>query len=182
MNWEAIGVIAEVVGAVAVVISLGYLAIQVRSNTRALKASSSFDSTHSWAATNELLVNAIAGESDFQTSGNSRLVDTSAKFYNPKAKPGDMTDAEIVFMSMVHRVLFQKLEGQYYQFKHGYAEPQIWIARRDWARGILTLPMGREWWNEELKSSIYSPEFASIISNSPEAEVTVKLAGLRDSQ
>lgn len=93
-----------------------------------------------------------------------------------------MTDAEIVLMSMVHRVLFRKSEGQYYQFKHGYAEPQIWIARRDWARGILTLPMGHEWWNEELKSSIYSPEFASIISNSPEADVTVKFAGLRDSQ
>ncbi|MHC4783454.1 MAG: hypothetical protein ACYTE0_10485, partial [Planctomycetota bacterium] len=64
----------------------------------------------------------------------------------------------------------------------GYAEPQIWVARRDWARGILALPMGREWWNEEQKSSIYSSEFASIISNSLEADVTVKLAGLRDSQ
>jgi hypothetical protein len=182
MNWESIGVIAEVVGAIAVVISLGYLAIQVRSNTRALKASSSFDATHSWAATNELLVSAIAAESDFQTSGNSRLVDISAKFYNPETKPGDMTDTETVLMSMIHRVLFQKLEGQYYQFKHGYAEPQIWVARRDWARGILALPMGREWWNEEQKSSIYSSEFASIISNSLEADVTVKLAGLRDSQ
>lgn len=129
MNWEAIGVIAELVGAVAVVISLGYLAIQVRSNTRALKASSSFDSTHSWAATNELLVSAITGDSNFQTGGNSRLVDISAKFYNPETKPGDMTDTEIVLMSMVHRVLFQKLEGQFYQYKHGYAEPKIWIAR-----------------------------------------------------
>lgn len=181
MNWEEIGVIAEVVGAVAVVISLGYLAIQVRSNTRALKASSSFDSTHSWATTNEVLVSAIAGESDFQTNSNSRLVEISAKFYNPETKPGDMNDSESVLMSMIHRVLFQKLEGQYYQFKHGYAEQQIWIARRDWARGILALPMGREWWNEELKSSIYSQEFASIISNSPETDVTVKLAGLRDS-
>lgn len=182
MNWEAIGVIAEVVGAVAVVISLGYLAIQVRSNTRALKASSSFDTTHSWATTNEALVSAIAGESDFQTNGNSKLVEISAKFYNPETKPGEMNDTEIVLMSMIHRILFQKLEGQYYQFKHGYAEPQIWIARRDWARGILALPMGREWWNDELQSSIYSPEFVSIISNSPEADVTIKLAGLRDSK
>ena len=34
MNWEAIGTVAEVVGAVAVVVSLIYLAIQIRQNTR----------------------------------------------------------------------------------------------------------------------------------------------------
>lgn len=134
MNWEAIGVVAAVVGAIAVVISWGYLAIQVRSNTHTLKASPSLDSTHSRAATNELLVSAIAAESGFQTSGNSRLVDITAKFY------------------------------------------------RDWARGIVALPMGREWWNGEQKSSICSPEFASIISNSPEADVTIRPAGLRDAR
>lgn len=182
MDWEAIGVIAEVIGAVAVVISLGYLAVQVRSNTRALKASSSFDSTHSWAESNELLLSAITGESEFQKGGDSRLVEITAKFYNPSTQPGDMTETERVLMAMVHRVLFQKLEGQYYQFKHGYAEPQIWIARRDWARGILTLPTGREWWNEELRSSIYSPEFASTISDSPAADVAINLPGLGESQ
>ncbi|MGD8810077.1 MAG: hypothetical protein PVG24_10755 [Gammaproteobacteria bacterium] len=34
MNWEAIGTLAEVVGAVAVVVSLVYLAVQIRQNTR----------------------------------------------------------------------------------------------------------------------------------------------------
>jgi len=38
MNWELAASIAEVVGAVAVVVSLVYLAIQIRSNTRAAKA------------------------------------------------------------------------------------------------------------------------------------------------
>lgn len=34
MNWEALGTAAEVVGAVAVVVSLVYLAVQIRQNTR----------------------------------------------------------------------------------------------------------------------------------------------------
>ena len=38
MNWEAIGAIGEVVGAAAVVVTLGYLAVQIRANTAALKA------------------------------------------------------------------------------------------------------------------------------------------------
>ena len=34
MNWEALGAIGEIVGAVAVVVTLGYLAVQIRKNTR----------------------------------------------------------------------------------------------------------------------------------------------------
>jgi hypothetical protein len=34
MNWDAIGAIAEVVGAAAVIITLAYLAIQIRQNTQ----------------------------------------------------------------------------------------------------------------------------------------------------
>ena len=36
MNWEALGAIGEVVGAIAVVLTLAYLAIQVRQNSNAL--------------------------------------------------------------------------------------------------------------------------------------------------
>ena len=49
-DWGAIG---EVVAAIAVVVSIVYLAAQIRSNTRATKASASFDATHSWATLNE---------------------------------------------------------------------------------------------------------------------------------
>lgn len=39
MNWEAFGAIGEVVGAAAVVLTLGILAIQVRHNTRSMNES-----------------------------------------------------------------------------------------------------------------------------------------------
>ena len=34
MNWEAVGAIGEIVGAIAVVLSLVYLAAQIRQNTK----------------------------------------------------------------------------------------------------------------------------------------------------
>ena len=37
MNWEAIGATGEVLGAVGVIVTLGYLAIQIRQNTRAIR-------------------------------------------------------------------------------------------------------------------------------------------------
>ena len=56
MNWDAIGAVGEILGAIAVVVSIGYLSIQIRSNTRAMKASGGFDATHSWADINQAAV------------------------------------------------------------------------------------------------------------------------------
>ena len=39
MNWEAIGAVGEVLGAVGVIATLGYLAVQIRQNTRTVKSS-----------------------------------------------------------------------------------------------------------------------------------------------
>lgn len=38
MNWEALGAIGEIVGAVGVIATLGYLAVQIRQNTRSSRA------------------------------------------------------------------------------------------------------------------------------------------------
>ncbi len=41
MNWDAIGAIGELVGAVGVIATLGYLAVQIRQNTNAVKLGTS---------------------------------------------------------------------------------------------------------------------------------------------
>jgi hypothetical protein len=48
MNWDAIGAIGETVGAVAVVISLVYLAIQMRSQNRETRLSTINSSLTTW--------------------------------------------------------------------------------------------------------------------------------------
>ena len=60
MNWEAIGAVGETVGAIAVIISLVYLALQVRSGTRALKTENRDSSFQSLMEFNYILV----GDSD----------------------------------------------------------------------------------------------------------------------
>ena len=37
MNWEAIGAIGEVLGAIGVIVTLAYLAVQIRQNTRDIR-------------------------------------------------------------------------------------------------------------------------------------------------
>ena len=38
MNWDALGAVGEIVAAVAVVVTLGYLAVQIRQNTDSVRA------------------------------------------------------------------------------------------------------------------------------------------------
>ena len=55
MNWEAAGTITEVISALAVVVSLVYLATQIRQNTNAAKAGTSFSVNTALTSMNDAL-------------------------------------------------------------------------------------------------------------------------------
>jgi hypothetical protein len=46
MDWNAIGAIGEIIGALAVFLTLVYLALQIRQNTKAIQASAHSSSTN----------------------------------------------------------------------------------------------------------------------------------------
>ena len=58
MNWDAIGAIGEVIGGGAVIITLIYLAAQVRDNTRVSESEAYRDGTAIWNDVFEMLMNA----------------------------------------------------------------------------------------------------------------------------
>jgi hypothetical protein len=55
VNWEAIGAIGEIIGALAVLITLVYLSIQVRDNTKTVKSEDLHRVTYSFNALNLLV-------------------------------------------------------------------------------------------------------------------------------
>ncbi len=42
MNWDALGAVAELLGAIAVFLTLAYLTVQVRQNSKALELQNEF--------------------------------------------------------------------------------------------------------------------------------------------
>lgn len=152
MNWDALSSIADVVGAIAVVSSIFYLAIQVKMNTKAVSASASFDAAHSWAEFNEA-----------NLSLPDEHLELILRTYSPDIAIEDVSDAQYMRVVILHRTIFQKLEGQYYLYKHGFLEPSIWKNRRNVALGILNIPFYQSWWANELRSSTYSDEFVDAL-------------------
>jgi hypothetical protein len=86
VNWEAITAVSEFIGVVAVVISLVYLAQEVRANTGALKASAGFDSTQGMATLNEGLVQSILGDAEYQRGASRASCTSSRKCMTPRAR------------------------------------------------------------------------------------------------
>lgn len=152
MNWELIGTIAEVIGAVAVIVSILYLALQVNANTRSVRANAGFEAAHSWAISNEIL---------YQASKEDRI--TFVRAFDPAESLDSFSEDQRVHISILMRSIFQKLEGQYYLFKYGNLDAGIWDNRKTWAAGALQIPFFKNWWEIEKSQLIFSPEFIEVV-------------------
>lgn len=173
MDWSAAASIAEIIGAIAVVISLVYLATEVRSNTRALKARAGFDASLHMSELNEVLFQSMLGDAVYIQGGELRLSKVLARTYNPAASPEDLTPSDHLVLAFTHRAVFQKIEAEFYLYQHGFLEAAQWEARRSWACGLIELPIPKEWWESEVEQGIFRPEFVAAITAANKARVRV---------
>ena len=173
MNWEAITAVAELLGVIAVVISLVYVAHEVRSNTRAMQASAGFDSAQGMASLNEGLVQATLGDAQYQGGGESRFAQVMARVYDPENALADMTLSDQAVIGLINRAVFQRIEGEFYLYEHGFLDPLQWEARSAWARGYLALPIPRAWWEGESKQGVYRPRFVEALNAGEQLPLTL---------
>ena len=69
MNWEAIGAVGEIVGALAVLVTLVYLAMQIRQNTKSVQAAA-VDSANSQVSRIREVIFADADVANMYRRGN----------------------------------------------------------------------------------------------------------------
>lgn len=162
MSIIELGALGEFIGSFGVIATLIYLAIQIRANTRTTRAEASFNALHSWAQLNETY--AVQAE-DFH--------DLILRASKPDAKEEDFTDPEWHRVTLCFRAVMQKLEGQYYLYKYGLMEPDIWAKRSRVAQGIIDPPLIRAWWEHEKPILTFSDEFVRAV----EAASSLDVAG-----
>lgn len=134
MNWEAVGAVAELVGAIAVVLTLAYLAVQIRQNSRLIE--SSLAESHVSAA-NEVsrILASEAGAANIFWDGLENSRDS---------------------LSLEHRrrfdaLLFLYVSSAYQAFRQ---KDEAALARADW---ILQFTGFKNWWAEY--SNTYPQDF-----------------------
>ena len=130
VNWNAVGAISEFVGAIAVVATLIYLAVQIRQNTRLMRSTVKQSLTE---ATQNVIFK-LAENSDVWVK-----LTTGEKPSSPE---------EDVRMSLLVRATLRGFESQCYQYDAGLLEENEWHALRTAIEDICGLPGVRRYWAE----------------------------------
>ncbi len=148
VNWEAISAIGQIVGAFAVVISLIYLASEVRRNTRAKQLGamrSMSDAFNRWVQ---------------QLAQHPHLTDV---YYRGIHDFESLKTGDLIRFSALMGQAFKVHEELYYLQAEGHLETGVW---RGWERAIRDLngyPGVQAWWRS--RSHWFSEEFAKFIDH-----------------
>jgi hypothetical protein len=147
MNWEALGAIGEIVGAVAVVLTLGYLAVQIRQNTRALKAS-----THQSLSDSTIRFQAV-------TLDNAEVARIRLAGGEDLSK---LTGEEHYRFITAMEMLFRLIENAFVQHQEGTLDDEGW---HRYAEGVPYLfgkyPGIVDWWDSPRIP--FSPSFSAWV-------------------
>ena len=142
MNWTAISAVADVFGAVAVVLSLIYVAAEVRHNTTALTRAASADAIAGIRHWNETII------------GDPVM----AQIFSRGVEDINALDEDGRTRFVVLMLNFLKtFEDMHYQFTKGAMEPEVWSGWEQLARIYLTRPGIRQYWAE--RQQVFSPVF-----------------------
>ena len=130
MTLEDLGNIGEFVGAIGVVTSLLYLAVQIRQNTRSVRASTHHASVVAGNAVQLAFTGAEAAEITLQ----------AGRAY------ADLTLDEKFRFTNLMRAFFSFEEDVYIQFREGLIDRAFWDARARVLSDVPTQPGIRDWW------------------------------------
>lgn len=148
MNWDAISAIGEIIGATAVVVTLAYLAVQIRNSTRIARS-----------ATRQ----AIASMAFSQ--GNDLVADRSLTEALLKDFKGeDVDEADWVRLLARNYMAMRHYENIHYQYLTGMIEPDEWHGfRRNLSSVLQWRSMQAYWQNEDhYYSDSFRQEVAAI--------------------
>lgn len=146
MNWTAIGAIGEILGAGGVIITLGYLARQVRQNTSATRLSTAQSIASAARDWNRplLLDPDLAWTFQVGTEDPTRLDEKEqARFI------------ELCFS------LLRMFEDAHYQYHSGALDPDVWKGYEALYAAYAKAPGFQAYWKE--RKPTFRPEFQELI-------------------
>ena len=147
MNWDALGAFAELVGAIGVVLSLVYLATQIRQSARAQRAatlqafSEAITQAGNELARDEKLQLILSGMSEFRS----------------------LSEEERFRVHLVLTGLFRRFENVVLQQDLDLVDPEVAAAFLKPVHAMASMPGVREWWT--LWQGIFSPQFVEYVND-----------------
>lgn len=156
MNWEAIGAAGELVGAVAVFMTLLYLAKQIRQNSQAVKNSAA-----------QTLLSEANGALQVAASdpGTARAVILGQTLLE------ELSEGERAQFIVWIFAWMRTIEQAYFQYLQGNIDPEIWEGQVVHLRQAIHSPGISNWWS--FRRFFFSQRFQKYIDELAAMENTV---------
>ncbi len=146
MNWDAIGAVAELVGALGVIASLIYLAAQIRQSTRSSRATTfqtvCSDLSH--------IYRALASDSELARIYRLGLLELET-----------LDQGETLRFTAFLTWGFKSYENMFVQYHQGAVDNQTWESWRRSMLTILELPGAARFW--ELRGGVFREDFQHLV-------------------
>ena len=147
MNWEAIGAIGEIIGALAVVASLVYLAVQIRSQNHESRMLAMHELYAAFRDSLKVFSDPVKAEIYIRGNDDFKSLSDSEKF------------VLIAGMQGVLRVW----EEAYHQHREGRLPNKIWDVMVKQYTGVISAQSCANVW--ELRKEYYDPNFREFVDS-----------------
>lgn len=142
---QLLGNVGEFVGAIGVVATLAYLAVQIRQSTRSTRALTYSDVTGGW-----------------QGYLQNQSVEDLELLLRLNVDHRELSDAQFLRAYFLTRVMFRRMEHDYYQYRGDTFERGTWQAYvRAFVRDTFTTPANRAMWR--LQEGFFDPDFTRFM-------------------
>ena len=131
MTLEVIYYVSQIVAVVGIFASLIFVGLQIRQNTKAIKATSHHAITDSFNAINNLIL------SDPKVARIMRLTLAGSEEFNEDERISSN------YMLLANMRIFETL---YYQYKNGTLDKKLFDAELKTLKWVVTLPGWLAWW------------------------------------
>lgn len=145
---DALGNVGEFVGSIGVLVSLIYLAIQIKRSTETERTSTYQTVVSEFGRMNQTL---------------ATNPDLTILYVRAMEDVAGLDDTEMARVSQVFYMTFRFFENMYYQHRKGYIEDDVWIG---WKRMMLTYfarPGFQTWW--EHRRDLFNESFAHFLES-----------------
>ena len=146
MNWEAIGAIGEIVGSVAVLFTLVYLALQIRQNTLAMKADTFRGATEISSDFTQIMLNDLELAKVFR-----RGIEGIAS----------LNEDEQLQYTLMLRLQLRRYESVYMQVEQGLLDRNMLIGLETTFTGLFSNQSAKDYWLSERHN--FLPSYALIV-------------------
>lgn len=146
LDWDAIGAVGEILGAVAVLITLVYLARQVRLNTSEMRASRVDGTLRDQSEYNRML---------------AEDADLARIYWTAVEDVEQLSDEEQRRWLHLCSVMLRNSEIAYFHYRQGNLPDAIHLSRERWIKRFLGASGFRWWWQRY--ADVLDPEFVDYV-------------------